>query len=225
MARRTKNWQAKKAIYVFWEGESEEAYIKFLNKHFRSSAAIQKHREKGTFVTARAFYRGNRRFQSDVQELDELWFFFDTEIEKGDQWKENWDCLADIIASRPKKNPIKIRLLMTSCCLEYWLLLHYKQTKPSMATPADKKKIENLLIAHAAKESIHYEKGDLAATSAIAAKYDVAIPNGQWVLESLKAEGLPDDPQLRDEWLFRGIHTFTTVHEALLMLLSLPKLV
>ena len=102
MARRTKNLQAKKAIYVFWEGESEEAYIKFLNKHFGDSAAIRSHREKGTFVTARAFFRGNRRFQSDVQELDELWFFFDTEVEKGGQWKENWDCLTAIIASRPR---------------------------------------------------------------------------------------------------------------------------
>ena len=113
---------------------------------------------------------------------------------------------------------------MTSCCLEYWLLLYYEIAKPYMATPADKKRIEDSLIAHAAKESIHYEKGDFAATSAIAAKYDVAILNGQWVLESLRAEGLPDDPKLRDEWLFRGTHTFTTVHEALLMLLSLPKL-
>lgn len=88
---------------MFWEGESEEAYIKFLNKHFGDSAAIRPHREKGTFVTARAFFRGNRRFQSDVQELDELWFFFDTEVEKGGQWKENWDCLTATIASWPKK--------------------------------------------------------------------------------------------------------------------------
>ena len=76
----------KKAIYVFWEGESEEAYSKSLKRMFANQAVIKPHREKGTFETARSFYRGNRAFQNDLPEYDELWFFFDTEISKADQW-------------------------------------------------------------------------------------------------------------------------------------------
>ncbi|MDD2980960.1 MAG: RloB domain-containing protein [Hespellia sp.] len=224
MARKTKNMQTKKTIYVFWEGESEEAYSRYLRRTFSNCAGIQVHREKGTFATARAYYRGNVKFHGDVEELDEIWFFFDTEMEKGNQWEENFKCLKDIIASRKRRNPIRIRLLMTSCCIEYWFLLHYERTAPAMAMPADKERILKSVQVY----NPSYEKGDYAAAADIAQRYDTAIENGKWTLERLKADGMPEraggENKESDEWLFKGTHTFTTVHEAVEMLLELPKL-
>ena len=198
MARASKNISVKKVIYVFWEGESEEAYSKYLKNTFDKNAVIKCHRESGTFVTAKSCYRNDKKFKSNLEEYDELWFFFDTEIEKGNQWDENMKCLKDIIASRPRRNPIKIRLLMTTGCIEYWFLLHFRKTAP------------------------HYRKGDYQSTSAIAEKYMTAIDNGRWTLERLKSDGLPENEEQRNKWLFKGTHTFTTVHEALEFLLSLP---
>ncbi|MDD6988358.1 RloB family protein [Ruminococcus sp.] len=219
MARISKNKPVKKAIYVFWEGESEEAYSKFLKEEFEEYAIIKCHREKGTFLTAKSYYRNNRRFKSDVEELDEIWLFFDTEIEMGDQWDEKMKCLKDIIKSRPRNNPLKIRLLMTTGCIEYWLLLHFKKTAPSIATSADKEKILN----EVRKIEPTYIKGDYTSIENIAKHYLAAVENGQWTLERLKDDGLPEDEQQRNQWLFRGEHTFTTVHEALLMLMELSK--
>lgn len=219
MARLTKKREPIKAVYVFWEGESEEAYTKFIRQRYLKKAGIQAHREKGTFATASAYFRGNQSFKETVKELDELWFFFDTEVEKGQQWKDSMNLLAEIKKSR-RKNPITIRLLMTSCCIEYWFLLHYKKTAPSMATPADKERI----LEELKKQVPFYKKGDQEATNQIAQNYPTAIQNGKWTLERLKDDGMPDAGAGRDEWLFSGTHTFTTVHEALEWLESLTTL-
>ena len=216
MARKSKNFPLKKIIYVFWEGESEQAYSKFLKDEFDDRSVIKCHRESGTFETAKAFYRGNKRFKSDVEEINEIWFFFDTEIEKADQWDNNMKCLKDIINSRKKGNPIKIRLLMTSCCLEYWLLLHFEQRAPAMVSAEDKERI----LAEVKNREPSYKKGDYNATSQIAANYPTAIKNGRWTLVRLENEGLPLDKNERDRWLYAGNHTFTTVHEAIESLLN-----
>ena len=68
-----------------------------------------------------------------------------------------------------------------------------------------------------------YIKGDYTSIDNIAKHYLAAVENGQWTLERLKDDGLPEDEQQRNQWLFRGEHTFTTVHEALLMLMELSK--
>ena len=43
MARASKNIPVKKVIYVFWEGESEEAYSKYLKNTF-DKYAVKMHR-------------------------------------------------------------------------------------------------------------------------------------------------------------------------------------
>lgn len=216
MARKVQQRNTKKAIYVFWEGESEEAYSKSLKRMFDNQAVIKPHREKGTFETARSFYRGNRAFQNDLPEYDELWFFFDTEISKADQWERNMKALKEIIASR-RKNPIKIRLLMSTGCVEYWFLLHYERVRPAIASPAEKER----MLKNVQEYVPSYVKGDQKATDEIAANYARAVENGRWTLECLKAEGLPGTEEQRDKWLFQGKHTFTTVHEAIEMLMGL----
>lgn len=215
MARQLQQRSTKKAIYVFWEGESEEAYTKSLKKLFDRQAVIRPHREKGTFETARTFYRGNRAFRNDIEELDELWFFFDTEVSKGNQWENCMKALADIRAVR-KKNPITIRLLMTTGCIEYWFLLHYERVRPAIANPAEKERI----LKNVQRYVPAYEKGNQQATDEIAKDYPKAVENGRWTLECLKREGMPEDETQRNKWLFQGTHTFTTVHEALEMLMS-----
>ena len=219
MARVPRNMQPKKAIYVFWEGESEEAYVKFLSRHFSDRAVIRAHREKGTFATAQACYRGNARFKSDIEELDEVWFFFDTELEKGNQWDENWLRLKPLLEARSKHNPLKIRLLMTSCCVEYWFLLHFDQVAPAMASPSDKDRVLRMVQSHISS----YRKGDAVSTAQIGQNYLTAIENGRWVLQRLKSDGMPEDVSQRDKWLFQGKHTFTTVHEAVDMLRTSPS--
>lgn len=216
MARKVQQRKVKKAIYVFWEGESEEAYSKSLKRMFAGQAVIKPHREKGTFDTARTFYRGNRAFQNDLPEYDELWFFFDTEISKADQWERNMKALKEIIASR-RKNPIRIRLLMSTGCVEYWFLLHYERVRPAIASPAEKERMLGKVQGYVPS----YVKGDQKATDEIAANYARAVENGRWTLECLKAEGLPETEEQRDKWLFQGKHTFTTVHEAIEMLMAL----
>lgn len=220
MARNSRNLNLKKAIYVFWEGESEEAYVKFLHKQFQEKAVIKYHREKGTFATARAWYRSNTKFRNNFDELDELWFFFDTEIEKAGKWDENWSCLDQMLQSRPKRNPLIIRLLMTSCCVEYWFLLHFERAAPAMASPSDKERILQRVKEHIPS----YRKGDELTTAKIGEHYLTAVENGNWILQLLKADGMPDNVEDRDKWLFQGTHTFTTVHEAIEMLMDLPSL-
>lgn len=218
MARKSQNRKVKKVIYVFWEGESEEAYSKFLKNEFEDYAVIKCHREKGTFQKVYSSYKNDRKFKSMVEELDEIWIFFDTELEMGSQWREKQRYLDDIRKSRTNDN-IKIRLLMTTGCVEYWLLLHYKKVAPNIAIPADKEKVMNELK----KYESSYKKGDYKAISNIAKRYLYAIDNGKWTLERLKDDGLPENEIERDQWLFKGEHTFTTVHEAVLKLENLKK--
>lgn len=215
MARKKSQRQPKTAIYVFWEGESEAAYSKALKKLFVDKAVIKPHREKGTFDTAMAFYRGNRTFQNELPEYDELWFFFDTEISKANQWKHNMDCLTAIKKAR-KKSPIKIRMLMTTGCIEYWLLLHYERVRPTIAIATDKERV----LKDVQKHVPSYRKGDQETTDEIARHYTEAVNNGKWTMECLKREGMPEGDE-RDSWLFQGTRTFTTVHEALEMLMAL----
>ncbi len=220
MARELKNLNSKRAIYVFWEGESEAEYSKFLSRNFRGQAAIKIHREKGTFAVAQAYCRGNRNFQSIIGTLDEVWFFFDTEISKGQQWDECKKCISNILRFRRSKRDFKIRLLMTSCCVEYWFLLHFVRTRPAIATPADKERVLKTLQKYVPD----YQKGNAVEITKIGEHYMEAVSNGKWGLMQLRQDGMPDEIEERDHWLFRGMHTFTTVHEAVEMLMNLPPL-
>lgn len=106
---------------------------------------------------------------------------------------------------------------MTTGCIEYWFLLHYKKIKPPITSPADKDKVMKMLQ----REEPRYTKTDENVIGYIAKKrFHTAIANGKWTLDSLC--GLPDSANLdRDHWLYTCGQTFTTVHEAVEYLLSL----
>lgn len=92
-------------------------------------------------------------------------------------------------------------LLLTTGCVEYWFLLHYKKLCPSIQNVA--------------------EKGNPTATRKIAERLDKAIQNGDWVLQHI--EGLPtlEDNDARNRWLYQSTLTFTTVQDAMKFLESL----
>ena len=162
MARKAGFLSPRKAIYVFWEGESEEVYTKYLKKGFSNKATIIIHGEKGTFHTAKSYFRGNKRFQNNVKELDEIWFFFDVETKDIRKWDQRIKVINYL--RKMRKNPkIRVRLLMTTGCIEYWLMLHYKMFAPSFLTETEKKR----MLAEVVAVEPTYEKGDYTSTARI----------------------------------------------------------
>lgn len=207
----------KPVIFAFWEGESEQAYIRFLKKHFDNAAIIKPHGSAGLFETAVNAFQHNPRYLNYINATDEIWFLFDTELEKGAGWVTAFKAIKRL--RRLRQTEIRIRLLMTTACFEYWLLLHYERCAPLIATPADKERI----MARIKEYVPLYKKGDQATTEEIAANYPIAVKNGEWTLLRLIDDNLPelDDTDKRNGWLFKGKRTFTTVHEAIQYLTGL----
>ncbi|NLM47157.1 MAG: RloB domain-containing protein [Firmicutes bacterium] len=210
----------KPLIYVFWEGESEQAYAKYLKSYFQDVAVIRLPSTPGLFAEAYNMFRNNPRYRNNAEITDEIWFFFDVEVEKACHWDMNYKIITRLRKLR-KPGRIKIRLLMTTACFEYWMLLHYERTAPAIATPADKERIKERLKKYVP----YYAKGNCEAIREIARHHRKAIENGKWTLLSLVEDGLPtlEDCDERNCWLFLGTHTFTTVHEALEFLYKLKK--
>ena len=211
----------KPAIFIFCEGESEIEYASFLKRIFCDVVAIQKP-VKGLFDQAKANFKKSPKYRDYVNETDEIWFFFDVDEEQGD--KAKWDNRLKIIKELRKlrKKPnIKIRLLMTTGCIEYWFSLHYQKTQPLIKTSVDKDKVLKDLILKVP----NYAKGDQTSICEIANNYQKAIENGKWVIQQLQNENQSHDhtEDGLNEWLYKNSKTFSNVHEALLYLESLRK--
>ena len=114
----------KPLIYVFWEGESEQAYTKYLKSAFEDVAVIRFPSKSGLFVDAANMFKNNQKYRNNAEVTDEIWFFFDTELEKAAHWEKNYKIIKEL--RKLRKPRIKVRLLMTTACLEYWMLLHYE---------------------------------------------------------------------------------------------------
>ena len=188
----------KPLIYVFCEGESEQAYAKFLKEHFADVAVL--------------------KIPSNT---DEIWFFFDVEADDCGKWDERWKIIETLRGLREKPN-VHVRLLMTTACIEYWLMLHYKMMIPtSLTTVEDKERMRHQLIEIVP----NYQKGDETAIRKIAAEYPKAVERGGRVLAALLDDGLPslDDTDERNRWLCQCGKTFTTVQEAIVFLESLRQ--
>lgn len=205
----------KPLIYIFCEGESEIEYAKFLKEKYEDVAVIQKP-VKGLFDTADKKFKKDVRYKNNVEVTDELWFFFDVDDGQTGSWDEIKKIISVLQKLRKKPN-IRIRLLMTTGCVEYWFLLHYKKTCPSIRNVAEKENVMKMLL----RECPGYIKGDSVTTRKIAEKMDKAIVNGDWVLEHI--EGLPtlEDGDVRNRWLYQSSLTFTTVQDAVKFLDSL----
>lgn len=213
MARKTKS--IKPLIYVFWEGESEECYAKFLKQEFEDVAVIKLATKKGLFDEAKACFEKSPSYKNYVDVTNEIWFFFDVEEFDHQHWDNRFKIIQKLRKLR-KKPGIRVRLLMTTGCIEYWFMLHYRMMAPNLSTKPEKEH----MIEMVRQKIPGYAKGDNDSISKIAQLYPEAVKNGRKTLENLCADGLPtlDDTDERNRWLHQSSKTFTTVQEAIMFL-------
>lgn len=135
----------KPYIIVFCEGESEQAYIDFLKKEFKDVAAIKRPSSTGLFEEADNKFKKDKSYRDYADVTDEIWFFFDVETKDVQKWDSRLKIIKQLRSLR-KKPGIKVRLLMTTGCVEYWFMLHYKMFTPPIQTVAEKERIIAELI-------------------------------------------------------------------------------
>ena len=210
--------KSKPHIYVFCEGESEQAYTDFLKEHFEDVAVIKKPKSTGLFEYAKRKFNKDATYKNNAEITDEIWFFYDVEKKDINKIESRQKIINELRKLRKKPN-IRVRLLMTTACIEYWLMLHYKCFAPNIQTEAEKINIMKSLVA---KEPT-YEKGDKKSTVKIAGRYKIANENAKKVLKDLLSDGLPslEDTDERNIWLLKSSKTFSTVYEAIEYLESL----
>ena len=204
--------ESKKYIVVFCEGESEQVYMDFLKKEFRDVAVIKRVNTTGLFAEADGIFRNNKKYIDNAEVTDEIWFFFDVETKDTDSWDARMRIIKRLRSLR-KKPGIRIRLLMTTGCIEYWLML------PPIQTVAEKKRVMERLLTKVP----NYRKGDADVTAEIAQNYRTAVVNARQTVENLLNHGLPSlaDTDERNRWLCQKCLTFSNVYEAIDFLTSL----
>lgn len=175
-----------------------------MKEKFEDVAVIQKP-VKGLFEVADKKFKKDAKYRNNAEVTDEIWFFFDVD----DGQTGSWDRIQKIVSTLKKlrKKPnIRVRLLMTTGCVEFWFLLHYKKVVPSIQTVAEKENVLRLLQ----NECPGYVKGDSNTTRKIADHFKQASINGDWVLGQI--EGLPtlEDSDVRNRWLYQSSRIFTT---------------
>lgn len=208
----------KVIIRVFCEGESEQAYTDFLRERFKDVAVIKYPKETGLFHRAKDRFQKDPSYRDYTEVIDEVWFFFDVETKDIDRWNERYQIIKFLRKMR-KDADVRVRLLMTTGCIEYWLMLHRKYYTPSIQTATEKEKI----IADLKSEEPLYEKGNKEITMKIAKDYAVAKRNAKRTVVNLLSEGLPglEDTDDRNQWLCKNCKTFSTVYESIEYLESL----
>ena len=218
MSRSLKN--TKPLIYVFCEGESEQAYTDFLKNRFSDVAVIKRPPSVGLFEEAEARFKKDRKYINSAEVTDEIWFFFDVEKKDIKKWDQRIKIIKYLRGLR-KNQKIRVRLLMTTGCIEYWLMLHFKMFAPSVLTEAEKKRMLTELIGIEPA----YEKGDYSSTARIAERYPTAVKNAEKTLHNLLQDGLPglEDTDERNYWLCTNCRTFSTVNEAISFLEGLKS--
>lgn len=216
MARKLK--KSKVSICVFCEGESEQAYTDFLKSKFQDVAVFKRPSSTGLFEEADNRFKKDPKYRDYSDVFDEIWFFFDVEEKDVDSLSKRLEIIKRLRRLR-KKPQIRVRLLMTTGCIEYWLMLHYRLFAPPVLTVPEKEQMLRQVI----KEEPTYKKGNYIATARIAQHYPTAVKNAGIVLQNLLKEGMPglEDTDERNLWLCKNCRTFSTVQEAISFLESL----
>ena len=208
----------KPLIYIFCEGESEQQYARFLRQQFMDAAVLKCASKTGLFDFAADKFVKDAKYRDSLPVTDEIWFFFDVEDFDQDKWDSRYEIIKKL--RRLRKSPtIRVRLLMTRACVEYWFLLHYEKVAPPIATSADKERILKRLQRFVPD----YQKGAAQPIWTIGSFYTEAVQNSGQVLASLLPEGLPslEETDERNRWLVHCGKTFSTVQDALNYLESL----
>lgn len=216
MARKLK--KSKVSICVFCEGESEQVYTDFLKSKFQDVAVFKRPSSTGLFEEADNRFKKDPKYRDYSDVFDEIWFFFDVEEKDVDNLSKQLEIIKRLRRLR-KKPQIRVRLLMTTGCIEYWLMLHYRLFAPPVLTVPEKEQMLRQVI----KEEPTYKKGNYIATARIAQHYPTAVKNAGIVLQNLLKEGMPglEDTDERNLWLCKNCRTFSTVQEAISFLESL----
>lgn len=216
MPRQLKN--QKPLIHIFCEGESEQVYADFLKEQFGNVAVIKRPKATGLFSKANDDFKKAPKYKNSIDETDEIWFFFDVETKDRTKWNERLTIINQLRNLR-KKSKIRVRLLMTTGCIEYWLMLHYKLYTPPLQTVAEKQKV----IDDIKKQESTYKKGDKHSTFKIARNYKTAVKHAEHTMKKLLSEGLPtlEDNDDRNKWLCSNCKTFSNVYESIQYLESL----
>ena len=216
MARKLK--KSKGSICGFCEGESEQAYTDFLKSKFQDVAVFKRPSSTGLFDEADNRFKKDPKYRDYADVIDEIWFFFDVEEKDIDNWSKRLEIIKRLRRLR-KKPQIRVRLLMTTGCIEYWLMLHYRLFAPPVLTVPEKEQMLRQVI----KEEPTYKKGNYIATARIAQHYPTAVKNAGIILQNLLKEGMPglEDTDERNLWLCKNCRTFSTVQEAISFLESL----
>lgn len=202
----------KAVIVVFCEGESEQAYTEYLKKRFADVAVIKYPKETGLFERAESRFAKDPQYRDYAEVTDEVWFFFDVETKDVDLWNQRMKIIKKLRKLRKDPN-IRVRLLMTTGCVEYWFMLHFKMYAPPLQTVAEKERVISELL----EKEPGYKKGDYPSTARIAENYPTAIIHAKSTMHNLLPEGLPglEDTDERNQWLCKQCYSFSNVYEAL----------
>ena len=222
MPRPTK--RSKSVILVFCEGESEQVYTDFLKKEFGDVAAIRRPASTGLFDEADNKFKKDKKYREDPFRVVNFLIEEDGIMRCPNGKKFYLQYRKNVKGNKYGHQEkvyqwIKVRLLMTTGCIEYWLMLHYDMYAPSIQTVAEKQRVMDRLLA---KEP-NYRKGDAAVTAKIAQNYPTAVINARQTVSNLLQQGLPslEDTDDRNRWLCQKCLTFSTVYEAIDFLTSL----
>ena len=85
-------------------------------------------------------FKKDPKYRAYADVIDEIWFFFDVEEKDIDNWSKRLEIIKRLRHLR-KKPQIRIRLLMTTGCIEYWLMLHYRLFAPPVLTVPEKEQM------------------------------------------------------------------------------------
>ena len=107
--RKSKGKKINPTLFVFCEGETEEAYIYFLKSHYRLASIIIHPKVSGNSITRK--FIDNYKKGKTTHEKDIDYLMYDLDIPE--------------IFPRLKKIKNCI-LLLSNPCIELWFLLHYK---------------------------------------------------------------------------------------------------
>ena len=224
MGRPTNTRREKSYIVVFCEGESEQAYIDFLKKQFKDVVSIRRVCAVNPFEEADRRFKKDKAYRDNAEVTDEIWFFFDVDLKDAAAWDSRQKIIKRLrnLGKSRKKPEIRVRLLMTTGCIEYWLMLHYEMYAPPLQTVADKERVMNRLLT---KEPA-YKKGDTNVTAKIAKNYPTAVTNAKRTVFRLLQQGLPglEDTDERNHWLCQKCLTFSNVYEAIEYLENLQNM-
>ena len=150
-ARISKGKQMKPNFFVFCEGETEMAYVKFLRSLYR--APIQVITKKGKSNISEDFIVKSKNEYVQTEQ-DKVFLMYDLDV--------------DGMLEQLQKIP-NTELLVSNPCVELWFLLHYQEQKTEISSGKCIQKLQ--------KFSKEYKKGILSEEEKtfLAEKKDLAI--------------------------------------------------